>query len=913
MISKEVKITELYKYALTLALQTKFIIPEEILNEIHLKIINELKSKCKPLAEQGIISKEDISNKLDYDVASFLVHANKENLKRVFNLVSEDIRLDNCGYIYRIVDGQHNCKILSDIREWFRQSNGIFFYISESVKNEMLDDIEDQLKIEKLFPKIFEERVSIIKSSSEGLYTYVLTIDVNLQIHDFNFSKPTKYRKLRTHTVNCYIDKESGIKRIINGNGNLAFCFPLCERCEVNIRFDADVVFNVTQELWHTFLSSYQGQKLKKTIVHRVRLDMNIPDSNIKLVKAITIKTSEEKAGYFRRMYEHFKEIVSSKAKLPGASFLSMLSRFPWLEIIETLRKGSVDAAMEIMRKKPDLILSLLNNQNCVLGVTFEELQFSIRLAEIIKGNIPVEVIPGDGRGSINYMNKVITTPEYTDVVLRNTVTGELFCIQYKFSTNGENVVRNTEMWIEKWIAKYVPHNSKLPDACKLENTKVIVPEDVMKELSFRNIDTKTRHHFYLEEPSWAKCPVDNTETIKAFLNDNKDLLVKIVASEEFKRSRSLNIEIKNTNEKCEKCKINIIKAKKKIRDLLCKQNATGIKQKTTEDLGKEIRAKERQIDNWGRDINRYKSELQSKSNEMAAVKENMRSNIHKNINLKYREPYLKSGVLKDVQLNVVVQAVTDGLVALICTCGRELEKLKKNEISFTELIVTVTKETVMAFSKGTLFASTFIAIRLAATYATACKLYSGVFLTAASKSVFPMYILFTILKQSYDIICYWRKGDLTNVEMKKSFLQIFTSIGLNALVGIGSSFIGGPMGLVVGAGFAIVVNVGDYFLGNKFWNLFLKDDNGDESLESKEDKIKNFQNDVVRAAYDFFRLTEQASMEEIKEKYKAAVLKCHPDKGGDNESFCAVRASYLVICEAKGFKKDKEDHQYTN
>lgn len=917
MISKEVKLLELYKYALTQALQTNFIIPEDILEDMHLKIINEIKLKCKPLVEQGIIAEEDISLKLDFEVASLLEDAKKENLKRVFTLLTEN-KLNNGEYTYRIVDGQDNYKTVSTIREWLSQTHDSFSDIFECFTQKLLDDIEHQLSVESLFPNILKERVILEKTKTVEAYVratdeYVLSVEVGLQIHKFNFSKPAELITLTTDILNCNIDNERGVTKVVYGSGNFACCFPVCEKCEVDVRLNVDVVFNVTQEIKPTFLSFDSGQRLEKQFIHRVCLDMKMPDSTIKLVKPIIIKTSEEKLAHFNHLYAHFKEIESTKEKqstqaLPGASFLSMYSRYQWLEFVETLRKGGVTALMEIIKKKSYMISSLPNNENMVLGVAFEELQTIKIMAEIMKNNLPVNVIQGDGKGSLTYMNKVIKTPEYTDVVLENIETKELCGIQFKFSTNGKNLVRNIEIWEDKW-------NSKKPDTffpkeLKLKNIKVICPIDVIKNSSLSSISNKVRYHLELDLPSWAKHPVDQIDTVKSFLYDNRSLLEKVIASCEFKQWVQLSTKIKKSKKNIEKWENGKIKVKKELKALVCPRDAAEKIRECTQKSENGTKANDRHIGTVNDTFKLKTSQkmLQRNKIEMKAAEEKMRSDIYQNIDTTYRNQYCKSTVWKEALLNVALQTVTDGIVALICTSGTEFEKLQKKEISFEELIKKVTYETVRTSAKGAVTASIPSALQLAAMYATIYKSFP--FATTASKFALPIYTGLVILNHAYTFLNHCLKGDNTTAEMEKSFVHFLTSIGLNLLGGIGCSFIAGPMGLFLGAAFAIVINVGDYFLGDKLMNVFFKDDKEEDSLELKEKKISNLKDDVLCAAYDLFGLTEQASMEEVKEKYKAAVLKYHPDKGGDNESFCAVRASYLIICEANGFHTDKDDNE---
>ena len=45
---------------------------------------------------------------------------------------------------------------------------------------------------------------------------------------------------------------------------------------------------------------------------------------------------------------------------------------------------------------------------------------------------------------------------------------------------------------------------------------------------------------------------------------------------------------------------------------------------------------------------------------------------------------------------------------------------------------------------------------------------------------------------------------------------------------------------------------------------------------------MKEFEQKVLDQAYDLFELEEHCSDAELKGAYRAAVLKYHPDKGGD-------------------------------
>ena len=59
--------------------------------------------------------------------------------------------------------------------------------------------------------------------------------------------------------------------------------------------------------------------------------------------------------------------------------------------------------------------------------------------------------------------------------------------------------------------------------------------------------------------------------------------------------------------------------------------------------------------------------------------------------------------------------------------------------------------------------------------------------------------------------------------------------------------------------------------------------------------------NDTQRGAYEFLKAFQQGLSEgfngaELKSAYRCAVLKTHPDRGGNSESFQEVKKSYQIL-----------------
>jgi hypothetical protein len=121
-ISKEVNLPELYRYALTEALQTNFTLTEAAIDRIHWIILRELKTKCKNLVKEGLVTDEDLSRKLGYQVAPILQEAKRANKKREFSWNAGKIKglykgFSSPVYDYQVVEGEDNDTVVKKIRQ----------------------------------------------------------------------------------------------------------------------------------------------------------------------------------------------------------------------------------------------------------------------------------------------------------------------------------------------------------------------------------------------------------------------------------------------------------------------------------------------------------------------------------------------------------------------------------------------------------------------------------------------------------------------------------------------------------------------------------------------------------------------------------------------------------------------------
>ena len=817
--SKEVNLPKLYEYALTAALQTNFTLTEVAIDEIHGEILRELKTKCKNLVKEGLVTDEDISRKLEYQVVPILQEAKRVNKTRKFSWNAGKIEglykgFPSPVYNYDVVEGGDNDAVVQKIRQWLCDFNN--FCASDGGCWEAVgckyDEVKEDLKVQKLLPGIFtsSKTSKIINDVNvdSGSDIIIHPIEMKLFAHDPNtVEMVTEGFTLSSWKMKCSITKQ-GIRKSISGEGNIEFVFPCYSEVNVNSTVEADIKFKATKD--------YKIQTCKnKTFVHRMKLIICTPDSSVKLMEPVTIKISKEQADKFMEHYNHFNDKISAMAGpqdntapslLPGKTFIAMCERFPWLPFVETLRQGGVKAAMEMVKKKGEVLRNLPGNENNVLGITFEELQITNIMAEAIRKNVPIELIAGDGHGQFRYNGREMKTPEYADAVFRNTKTGEYFSVQFKYTDEAMYLIDMMENWHTNW--KGNPDYYYYPKAMRLENVKLVGPKDVVNTIKKRNIDVgaEVRSNFEQRERIGFKYPTDETEKMRAFLRDNETLLKDLVNSNEYGRYRSIKNdtslmkkELKSFGTKMNKVRENL-KQQMKLRDIALHEG------KTTSMIGldKGITKMNRGVEKLRDNIANHEQTIMTNKSEMKTIEERWSAHFEENLTVTYRQKYTNRAMLKEAAINVLVMATVDGLATFACKFGDEWKKYHDGKISFGDLAKVVTKETVIATAKGAVHGLPLSGLNMVAQYATANGFaYAGT-LTVVSKITCSLVMAGMLMKQSHDIIKHWNAGDITTAEMKKTFGRSITANGLR----IGGmmlcrSAIGGTLGLVVGAGLA--------------------------------------------------------------------------------------------------------------
>jgi hypothetical protein len=157
--------------------------------------------------------------------------------------------------------------------------------------------------------------------------------------------------------------------------------------------------------------------------------------------------------------------------------------------------------------------------------------------------------------------------------------------------------------------------------------------------------------------------------------------------------------------------------------------------------------------------------------------------------------------------------------------------------------------------------------------------------------------------KLSLDPFQSWKNKEITTGEMKRQFLRMGSNIGLSIGGSIGAAVLlgTGPIGIAIGAAVCIGVAVTDFFFGDEVWRFLGIGDDPKEVQAIIDKKCKEIETVVQEQAYKMFDLSEYCSDEELKEAYKVAILKYHPDKNPDkkeeNETkFMAVFAAYTYL-----------------
>lgn len=150
---------------------------------------------------------------------------------------------------------------------------------------------------------------------------------------------------------------------------------------------------------------------------------------------------------------------------------------------------------------------------------------------------------------------------------------------------------------------------------------------------------------------------------------------------------------------------------------------------------------------------------------------------------------------------------------------------------------------------------------------------------------------------QSYQILKGYNDGTLTGAEAGRASARLVSTTGLSIGAGAGAAFLcATPVGaMVVGCILIISVALGDHFLGDKLWSVFIQDDPTAVEAQQKRN-YKELLAEIVIAAYKLLGLTKYATDDEIREAKRYCLLKYHPDKGGDKDKFLAVHAALEII-----------------
>ncbi|KAJ8245603.1 hypothetical protein GJAV_G00272510 [Gymnothorax javanicus] len=646
-----------------------------------------------------------------------------------------------------------------------------------------------------------------------------------------------------------------------------------------------------------------QDETFSKKFIHKVELKLDLDAHEVKLREKPKIHIERSKADEFQKKLIRYERLALNDSSLP--SLLDASSRGTqaikdnesendarWCgtgvgikrwqaqarkdPAADLIRKRNRDAVIDIVRKKREIVAGMdFNDQtlmNNVNGLTFEHVSIARVLAEAKRKNLNLGFTPGDGVGEIPFNGKTIQVPEYVDALYYNPKTKTYKAVQYKYSHDPEYLAEMINNWYKKH-SNAAP-TQELPDFLKLDNVDIMTPAGVHspKEL----LDPQVQAQWKKKINAGIQVDPADFAAVEEFFKDNYDMMADAIQYVEVEKTiaKQLDANLKKQNregQNLEKLKDAHEKAPPHRKDNVMK------KIENTEQLLEKLKV----------DENAFKLKLHE--NE-----ENLKKHVSDNISPMTRDRKQIAGMY-GMQVGVAAAtgaAVSLGIV-LIISCYEEIKRCRAGEITKMECFKQIVKSSVLATATGAAMGAGFalpelLAIPEVAAYAAARTGWqvAAPICAGIGKAAGPVVMLGILAYSSWNVYKHYKNGDISRNEALRHESRLLTSSAFSAgsMIACGA-LIGGLPGLAAGVLAAIIIGIGDHFLGDMFWQLFFKDD------------PEEMRKDVIDSAYSLLDLTDQATDEELKEALRAAYLKYHPDKpGGDAEIFKAIRNAKVVI-----------------
>ncbi|XP_068730178.1 uncharacterized protein [Montipora capricornis] len=568
----------------------------------------------------------------------------------------------------------------------------------------------------------------------------------------------------------------------------------------------------------------------------------------------------------------------------------------------------------------------------------------------ILQGEPAPKSIVGDGVGSFQYNGKTVQIPEHVDRVYI-TKDGQIHAHQYKYSTDEGGLEHLTKKHFEKWGQKSPDLPPQAPNELRFDNVELIGPDGVAhgQTVNARIRDAKTgtlsAKPFKVTSDinlGGKKLKSPSVTEVEYFVDKNFDKLKDVAVS-----SDNRNALLKNLNEVRTEVNRYEKKLEKMSKHAQSAKNPDVLQEKMNQ-VKKKLEIAKRELDTAGRDLQSVDQQVQSKSKGAVskdldkAVRQKQadqqllqdantrhtsgqrqleesqrRLGLEKeqldqaNTNLRENKAQLEKARAKQIKreicLQVGVAAAIDGVTTMLISLGDEISKYRQGKIGLDELFVNVAVTTSKATARGALMGGslslTFLGLQRMAASQTTMIATTG---SVLSKALGPGLLAAGISYQSINIMKGYAHGNITKGEMGRQMCRLAATTGLS----IGGAYlapllVAGPWAIVLGAGICIAVAVGDHYLGNKFFGLFIKDD-PKEVTSILEKELKQLDKEVEERAYNMFNLEKNCSNEELKDAYRAAILKYHPDKCPEKDAevkFTAIFAAYAFLKDKRNMK----------
>ncbi|KAJ8273947.1 hypothetical protein GJAV_G00107290 [Gymnothorax javanicus] len=770
---------------------------------------------------------------------------------------------------YDVTHGMDNDDVICDIRHWLcdfgshELGKGIYGYWSR-VGGVLR---EDELKVRNTIRTLLRNTTLTTREMQEPdldsnvLYCIVYPIEMELHLHN-----PAEI------TGNVRMEHSEQRFRIKGTDKILLVNAPqLRPQGKLKVGCQGDISYYVKKGLyvrqWAKIMSFGINAIFDKTFckkfIHKLELQLDLDTHEVKLREKPKIHIERSKADEFHKKLIRYERLALTNSSLPslldassrgtqaikdnesenngaqwcaaGAGIKRWQAQARIDPAADLIRELNLDAIIDIVHKKGESVAGMdFNNQrsmNTVNGLTFEHVSIARVLAEAKRKNLNLKYFAGDGVGKIEFNGKTIQVPEYVDALYYNPETNTYKAVQYKYSHEPEYLAKLINDWYKKH-SNAAPAQ-ELPDFLKLDNVDIMTPAGVHSPKKL--LDPQVQAQWKKKIDAGFQVDPADFAAVEEFFKDNYDMMAKAIQHVEAgkKIATKLDDNLKQQTRQGQSLE--------KLKDAHEKAPTH-----RKADLMEKIKNAEQSIAELKAAENDFKQQLHE-------TEENLKKHVSDNIS-----PMKRDGkqIARMCRNQVGVAAATGAAVslgtALIISCYEEIKRCRAGEITKMECFKQIVKSSALATATGAAMGAMFalpelLAIPEVAAHAAARTGWQVATFQRVGRYAGPTIMLGILAYSSWTVYKRYNNGDITRNEALRQQSRLLASSGLSVGSMVASAAIGGLPGLAVGVLAAIVIGIGDHFLGDKFWGLFFKDD------------PEEMRKDVIDSAYSLLDLTDQS------------------------------------------------------